>query len=51
MVDRSEAGASRWGWAGGRLHVVQWGEELAAFHELTASTHLLEPDAGRILRT
>jgi PqqD family protein of HPr-rel-A system len=49
VVDCTGVGEFRWGWAGGALHVVQWGDEIVAFHELTASTHVLDVESGRLL--
>lgn len=31
------------------MHTVHWGDEIAAFHEATASTHVLNEDAHRLL--
>ena len=38
-----------WASSGGALHVVRWGEEIAAFHEATASTHIFDEDTARLL--
>jgi hypothetical protein len=45
-VDVSER---RWSWAGGELHVVSFGDEVVAFHESTASTHLFDEDTHRVV--
>lgn len=39
----------RWSWAGGELHAVSWGDETVIYHESSASTHLLNADAGRVV--
>lgn len=49
MASCIDAGDRRWCWAGGALHVVQWGDEAAVFHEASASTHLLDTDSHLII--
>ena len=46
-----EIGERRWGWAGGALHVVHFGDETVAFHEATASTHVFDQDTYRLIVT
>ncbi len=46
-----EIGARRWSWGGGVLHTVRWGEEVVAFHEATASTHVFDEDTVLLLKT
>ena len=46
-----EFGERRWAWAGGALHLVQFGDETVAFHEATASTHVFDVDTSRLVAT
>jgi PqqD family protein of HPr-rel-A system len=50
-VVNGKAGERRWSGGGGALHVVTWGDETVAFHESTASTHLFDEDAHRLVET
>jgi PqqD family protein of HPr-rel-A system len=50
-VASGEVGGRHWSWDGGALHVVDWGDELVAFHEATASTHLLDQDSVKVVQT
>ena len=45
-----EIGERRWAWGGGALHTVHWGDDTAAFHEATASTHLFDEDTLRLVQ-
>ena len=47
----NEIGKRRWGWAGGALHAVHFGDETVAFHEATASTHVFDKDTHRLVET
>lgn len=44
-------GERLWSWAQGALHTVQLGDEIAAFHEATASTHVFDADTHQLLET
>lgn len=46
-----EAGGRRWSWAHGALHTVHLGDEIVAFHEATASTHMFDADTHRLVET
>ena len=43
------SGARRWRIADGALQWRLWGDEAAAHHDATATTHLLDRDAGELV--
>jgi PqqD family protein of HPr-rel-A system len=49
MGPQGDASECLWGWAGGEIHMARWGDEVVAYHELTASTHLLDPETSAVL--
>lgn len=46
-----EAGGRLWSWAQGTLHTVHLGDEIVAFHEATASTHVFDADTQQLVET
>jgi len=46
-----EAGGQLWSWARGVLHAVHLGDEIVAFHEATASTHVFDADTHQLVET
>lgn len=44
-----EADGLGWIWAGGALHKVQWGDEVVAFNEATATTHVFDEDTVQLV--
>jgi PqqD family protein of HPr-rel-A system len=50
-VVSGEAGVRLWSWARGALHSVHLGDEIVAFHEATASTHVFDADTYQLVET
>lgn len=46
-----EVGGRLWSWAQGTLHTVHLGDEIVAFHEATASTHVFDADTHQLVQT
>lgn len=46
-----ETGVRLWSWARGALRSVHLGDEIVAFHEATASTHVFDADTHQLVET